>query len=182
MDSLPPGDDAARARANRLDLLANRLHDAAARYRLLARALRDRLPALFRDASARFGLIGSGHRDHGARFRVLAPGETPEEVEERQQQSLLAHILRRVPEIKRLTGRIRGRKKISQKDARRLLLELADLADTAGNPIDAYTLSQHTTRSARTINYWLNRADWSIEELRIQLQRYRRRQSAKRPN
>jgi hypothetical protein len=79
-------------------------------------------------------------------------------------------------ELRRSGGK---RKAMSQKEARRLLLELADQADNEGFALDPNTLSQYSTRRPRAISNWLNRAGWRIEELRIQLQRYRKRQSAR---
>jgi len=72
-----------------------------------------------------------------------------------------------------------GRPELASRDARKRLLRLADMADTAGDPIEIYTLSAHTTRSPRTISNWLQRAEWGIEDLRIQLHRLRKRQSAR---
>jgi hypothetical protein len=79
-------------------------------------------------------------------------------------------------------GAVRGPKEISRREARRLLLELADLTDANGYSLTSYNLSQYTTRSPRTIDNWLNRAGWRIEELRIQLQRYRKQQSTRKSN
>jgi hypothetical protein len=72
-----------------------------------------------------------------------------------------------------------GRKELASRDARKRLLRLADLVDAAGDQIEIYTLSAHTTRSPRTISYWLQRAEWGIEDLRIQLHRSRKRQSTR---
>ncbi len=76
----------------------------------------------------------------------------------------------------------RGRKAISTREARERLMKLADLAEAADEPIEPYTLSKYTTRSPRTISYWLERAEWGIEDLRIQWRRYQKRQSARKSN
>lgn len=70
-----------------------------------------------------------------------------------------------------------GPKKTTPQGARQRLIKLADQADLNGDEIEPYTLSKYTTRSPRTVYYWLARATWGIEDLRIQLRRYRQRQA-----
>jgi len=79
-------------------------------------------------------------------------------------------------ELRRGGGGPRG---ISRREARSRLLKLADLAVNDGNQIDPNSLAMYTTRSRRTVSYWLERAEWGIEDVRIQLPRYRLRQSAR---
>jgi hypothetical protein len=78
--------------------------------------------------------------------------------------------------------RLRGRKHISRKDARRRLVILADRVDREGNPINAYNLSSAAVKHSRTIYYWLDRAEWQLEDLRLALPAFRERRDARKLN
>jgi hypothetical protein len=70
-----------------------------------------------------------------------------------------------------------GRSAVSAATVRNRLLLLADQAESNGDPIDVYALSKYAIKSPRAISYWLERAGWGIEDLRIRLRRRKQRQS-----
>jgi hypothetical protein len=70
-----------------------------------------------------------------------------------------------------------GPKEITRRKARQSLIDLAGLADSNDELIEPYALSKYSTRGPRTIYNWLDRAEWSIEDLRIQLRRHQQRQA-----
>jgi hypothetical protein len=72
---------------------------------------------------------------------------------------------------------IGGPREVSPRVARRRLLKLAIQADENGDPIEPYSLSKYANRSSRTISYWLQRAEWGIEDVRIDLIRHQNRQA-----
>jgi hypothetical protein len=79
-------------------------------------------------------------------------------------------------------GAVRGPKEISRSKARKLLRAAAIEIDEDKETLDVFSLSRQTLKTSRTMSTWLDRAEWSIEELRAQARHDRKRRNAGKSN